>query len=124
MSVTGTPSEMAKAGISIADISGGMYAYSGVLAALLRRATTGDGAHVEVSLFDGLIEWLGHQLTLTAQTGRLPRRRGRNTPPSRRTALTDARTATRSSWRCRTHASGGRCAGPSGTPPWPTTPGS
>jgi crotonobetainyl-CoA:carnitine CoA-transferase CaiB-like acyl-CoA transferase len=60
----------------VADIAGGMYAYSNVLLALLQRGITGRGAHVEVSLFDGLLEWLGHQVTLTRQLERLPRRAG------------------------------------------------
>jgi len=76
VSLTGTPDEQAKAGLSVADIAGGMYAYSNVLLALLQRGITGRGAHVEVSLFDGLLEWLGHQVTLTRQLERLPRRAG------------------------------------------------
>src|SRR5262247_3692199 len=39
VALTGTPTHPAKAGISIADIAGGMYAYSGILTALYRRAT-------------------------------------------------------------------------------------
>lgn len=48
LSLTGTPEQMAKVGISVADIAAGMYAFSGILAALLRRATTGEigRAHV------------------------------------------------------------------------------
>lgn len=76
VSLTGTPTEPAKAGLSVADIAGGMYAYSNVLLALLRRAHTGQGAHIEVSLFDALLEWLGHQVTLTGTLHRLPRRAG------------------------------------------------
>ncbi len=76
VSLTGTPELQVKAGVSVADIAGGMYAYSGVLLALLQRGITGQGAHVEVSLFDALLEWLGHQVTLTRQLHRLPRRAG------------------------------------------------
>src|SRR6476620_9752836 len=47
LSVTGTPEEPSKAGISIADIAAGMYAYTGVLAALLQRQKTGTGSHVD-----------------------------------------------------------------------------
>jgi crotonobetainyl-CoA:carnitine CoA-transferase CaiB-like acyl-CoA transferase len=49
LSVTGTPEEPSKAGISTADIAGAMYAFSGVLAALIRRQQTGSGASVQVS---------------------------------------------------------------------------
>jgi itaconate CoA-transferase len=76
VSLTGTPQHPAKAGVSVADIAGGMYAYSGTLAALLRRSQTGLGSHVEVSLFDALCEWLSHQRTLSQMTGRLPKRAG------------------------------------------------
>lgn len=76
VTLTGTPEAPAKAGLSVADVSGGMYAYSNVLLALLQRSITGNGAHIEVSLFDALLEWLGHQVTLTRQLQRLPRRAG------------------------------------------------
>jgi itaconate CoA-transferase len=59
LSVTGTPDTMIKAGISVADIAAGMYAYSGILAALLQRAQTGAGSHVEVSMLESLAEWMG-----------------------------------------------------------------
>lgn len=62
LSVTGTPDFPSKAGISIADISAGMYAFSGVLAALLQRGRTGKGTRVEVSMFEALAEWMGHPL--------------------------------------------------------------
>ncbi|MDF3863897.1 CaiB/BaiF CoA-transferase family protein [Pseudomonas denitrificans (nom. rej.)] len=61
LSVTGGPGadEMAKAGCSIADISAGMYAYSGILSALLLRGRTGEGSRVEVSMLEGMAEWMG-----------------------------------------------------------------
>jgi itaconate CoA-transferase len=58
LAITGTEEQPAKVGISVADIAAGMYAYSGVLTALLTRATTGRGASVDVSLFDALGEWM------------------------------------------------------------------
>jgi len=60
LSVTGTRDEPAKVGISVADISAGMYAFSGVLAALLRREKTGEGSALEISLFDSLAEWMSY----------------------------------------------------------------
>ena len=59
LSVTGTPEEPSKAGNSIADIAAGMYAYTGVLSALLQRHQTGRGSHVEVSMLEALTEWMG-----------------------------------------------------------------
>ena len=58
MSITGTPEVPSKTGNSIADISAGMYAYSGILAALLLRGKTGKGTRVEVSMFEALCEWM------------------------------------------------------------------
>jgi itaconate CoA-transferase len=62
LSITGSEEEPAKVGISIADISAGMYAFSSVLAALLRREKTGEGSSVEVSLFDSLAEWMSYPI--------------------------------------------------------------
>ncbi len=58
LSVTGTPEAPCKAGISVADIAAGMYAYSGVLTALYERERTGRGSSFEVSLLDALGEWM------------------------------------------------------------------
>ncbi|MQA80866.1 MAG: CoA transferase [Streptosporangiales bacterium] len=76
LSLTGTPDAPAKVGISVADIAAGMYAYSGVLAALYERANTGRVRAVEVSLFDALAEWLGAPAYYTAHAGRQPARVG------------------------------------------------
>ncbi|MEM1232488.1 MAG: CaiB/BaiF CoA-transferase family protein [Pseudomonadota bacterium] len=62
LSLTGTPDSPAKAGIAIADIAAAMYAYSGVLAALIQRGRTGEGSHVDVSMLEALAEWTGHPL--------------------------------------------------------------
>lgn len=62
VSVTGTPEAPARVGISIADIATGMYAQAGVLAALIRRERTGQGANVKVAMLDALAEWMTHPL--------------------------------------------------------------
>ena len=62
LSVTGTAQEMAKVGISVSDIAAGMYAYSGVLAALLERGITGKGSLVDVSMLEATVEWMGFPL--------------------------------------------------------------
>jgi itaconate CoA-transferase len=59
LSVTGTPEHPAKAGISVADIAAGMYAFSGVLAALYERERTGRGTRFDVAMLDALGEWMG-----------------------------------------------------------------
>lgn len=48
--------------LAIGDLSSGMFATVGVLAALLQRASTGKGAHVDVSMTDGLVSWMSTQL--------------------------------------------------------------
>ncbi len=75
VSVTGFPERTAKIGISAADISGGMYAFSSALAALYRRERTGEGAAIKVSLFDSLMEWMS-PLSLMAAHGPHPKRAG------------------------------------------------
>jgi crotonobetainyl-CoA:carnitine CoA-transferase CaiB-like acyl-CoA transferase len=62
VSITGTPEQPSKAGISIADIAAGMYAYSNVLAALLQRRQTGRGRHIDLSMLESLAEWTGFPL--------------------------------------------------------------
>lgn len=62
LSITGTPGAPAKAGVPVADIAAGMYAYSSVLAALLQRARTGLGSHIDVSMLESLAEWMGYPL--------------------------------------------------------------
>jgi crotonobetainyl-CoA:carnitine CoA-transferase CaiB-like acyl-CoA transferase len=74
--VTGSPAEPAKVGISVADIAGGMYAYSGILTALLQRERTGHGGVVRTSLFGALAEWMSHPMLLASLTGAPPARNG------------------------------------------------
>jgi itaconate CoA-transferase len=60
ISITGTNETPCKVGISVADIACGMYAYSGILTALLVRSRTGEGVALETSLFDSLGEWMSY----------------------------------------------------------------
>jgi itaconate CoA-transferase len=62
LSVTGTPESPSKAGISVADIAAGMYAYSSILAALLQRGRTGAGSHIDVAMLEALAEWMSFPL--------------------------------------------------------------
>jgi crotonobetainyl-CoA:carnitine CoA-transferase CaiB-like acyl-CoA transferase len=75
-SITGTPDTPSRVGISVADIAAGMYAYSGILTALLARAQSGEGTSLEVSLFDALGEWMGAPMYYTAYGGAEPPRSG------------------------------------------------
>jgi itaconate CoA-transferase len=76
VSVTGTPEAPAKAGIPVADIAAGMYAYSGVLSALYERERTGEGSSFEVSMLDALGEWAGFPYYYTNYGGSPPPRNG------------------------------------------------
>ena len=76
LSITGTPEAPSRVGISVADIAAGMYAYSGILTALLARATTGAGTALEVSLFDALAEWMSAPAYYTSYGGFEPARSG------------------------------------------------
>lgn len=80
ISVTGTPDEPARTGISIADISAGMYAYSGILSALLQRGLTGQGMRVEVSMLEALTEWMSYPLNFSRYGGNSPVRSGLTHP--------------------------------------------
>lgn len=77
LSVTGGDEEAAKAGISVADISAGMYAYSSILAALIARSRSGgQGCRIDVSLFETMVEWMSHPLYYSYGNAPPPRRSG------------------------------------------------
>ena len=77
VSITGSPDTPAKSGIPSADIGAGMYAFSGILAALYERERTGVAPPpIEVSLFDSLVEWMGYPLYYAGYGGTPPARTG------------------------------------------------
>ena len=78
LSVTGGPGEdeMAKAGCSIADIAAGMYAYTGILSALMLREKTGIGSRIDVSMLESLVEWMGYPLYYAYEGAPPPPRAG------------------------------------------------
>jgi itaconate CoA-transferase len=76
LSVTGSADAPAKAGIPVADIAAGMYALSSVLAALLRRGRTGEGATLDITMFEALGEWMGFPAYFTGYGGAAPPRSG------------------------------------------------
>ncbi|MDR0242170.1 MAG: CoA transferase [Burkholderia sp.] len=76
LSITGTPDEPSKAGVSIADIAAGMYAYTGILSALLQRGLTGEGSHVEISMLEALGEWMGFPMYYAYDGQQQPARSG------------------------------------------------
>src|SRR4029079_5533614 len=80
ISVTGTPEEPARGGISACDVGAGSYAAVATLAALTRRGETGEGAHVHVSLFDVMADWLRYLPHPWGRPGEPAARRGRPAP--------------------------------------------
>lgn len=80
LSVTGSPADVARTGVSIADIAAGMFTFSGILTALYARATTGVAQAVSVSLFDALVEWMSQPLYYGRYGGTPPARTGARHP--------------------------------------------
>jgi crotonobetainyl-CoA:carnitine CoA-transferase CaiB-like acyl-CoA transferase len=76
VSVTGTPETATKTGVASADIATGVYVTISVLAALFRREQTGQGAAVDVSMFDSAVEWMGYPVYTQLYTGRQVPRMG------------------------------------------------
>jgi itaconate CoA-transferase len=76
LSVTGTPDTPVKSGIPAADIAAGMYAFTSILAALVRRGRNGEGATIEVTMLEALGEWMGFPAYFTAYGGAAPPRSG------------------------------------------------
>src|SRR4051812_30431068 len=82
MSVTGeADGAPMKVGVAITDILTGMYAATGVLAALAQRDKTGRGQHLDVALLDVQVAMLANQAESFLVTGRAPGRLG-NAHPS------------------------------------------
>ena len=67
LAATGITEAQARTGFSAADISAGMYAYSNILSALLLRGRTGQGSHIDVSMLETIVEWMGNPLYYTYQ---------------------------------------------------------
>ncbi|KAF4221727.1 hypothetical protein CNMCM5878_008189 [Aspergillus fumigatiaffinis] len=67
LSVTGTATEPAKVGISIADICAGSYAYSNILAALFEREKDSErrGRNIDISMLESMVEWMGFPMYYT-----------------------------------------------------------
>ena len=76
LSITGTADTPCKAGIPVADIASGMYAFSSILAALLRRMRDSQGATIHVTMLEALGEWMGFPAYFTACGGTPPQRSG------------------------------------------------
>jgi crotonobetainyl-CoA:carnitine CoA-transferase CaiB-like acyl-CoA transferase len=76
LSVTGPPAEPARVGVSIADISAGMYALSSLLACLYERREGGEGRFIDISMLDCLAEWMTVPAYYQLYAGAAPPRTG------------------------------------------------
>ena len=74
--ITGHPAGPGRVGVSVCDIACGMSAHAAVLEALIARGITGKGSRLEVSLFDGMADWMNVPLLYAEGTGRAPERVG------------------------------------------------
>ncbi len=77
MSITGQPGDPpTRSGIPIGDLSGGLMAAIGVLAALQARHLTGRGQHVDISMLDAQISLLNYMATMHFLSGIIPDKLG------------------------------------------------
>jgi formyl-CoA transferase len=86
MSITGIPDGEPgggpmRSGVAIADLFTGMYTCSAILAALYGREKTGEGAHIDLALFDTQLAVLANQAANALVSGEDPPRQG-NTHPN------------------------------------------
>ncbi|GLY49129.1 CoA transferase [Lentzea sp. NBRC 102530] len=80
VTLTGEGDVMARAGISVADIAAGVQLQSAVLAALLQRGRTGEGARLRLSLFAAMAEWMHQPMLYASGTGAQAPRSGAHHP--------------------------------------------
>ena len=76
LSVTGSADAPAKSGNSIADIAAGMFAYANILAAELERRSSGRGRHIDLSMLESLVEWMGFPMYYACDGAPPPPRAG------------------------------------------------
>ncbi len=79
-SITGSPAEPGRVGVSIADIACGLSAYARIFEALVLRHRTGHGSRVQVSLFGALSDWMNVPYLQQVYGGKAPARVGINHP--------------------------------------------
>jgi itaconate CoA-transferase len=69
MSLTGTEEDLCRIGVSVCDVSSGIYGALLILAALRQRDATGKGTHIDLAMFDVALEFLGPMLVSNLNTG-------------------------------------------------------
>ena len=76
IAATGTPENPSKAGVSVADIAAGMYAYTNILAAIIQRGKTGKGCEIDLSMLEAMTEWMAYPLYYAYEGADPPARAG------------------------------------------------
>lgn len=77
MAITGEPDRPpVRVGIPLADLSGGIFACKGILAALFDRERSGKGRRIELSMYDAMLNLLSYMGTMWLTKGELPTRPG------------------------------------------------
>ena len=79
-SITGNPDNPGRVGVSVCDIACGLNAHSAILQALLVREKTGKGCGIEISLFDGMADWMNVPYLQTVYGGKSINRVGLSHP--------------------------------------------
>ena len=78
--INGTPEGPARVGVSVCDIAAGMTAYQAILEALIGRAFSGNGRHIEVSLYHAMADWMNVPYLQHRYGGKTPQRQGLQHP--------------------------------------------
>jgi crotonobetainyl-CoA:carnitine CoA-transferase CaiB-like acyl-CoA transferase len=78
--INGSPETPSRVGVSVCDIAAGMYAHQQILQALIARGRTGKGRAIQVSLFDGMADWMAVPYLQSVYGGKVPPRAGLSHP--------------------------------------------
>lgn len=79
-SITGSPEQPGRVGVSACDVTCGMFAYMGIMEALYAREKTGQGMAVATSLFEGMADWMAVPLMVYEYGGKAMQRSGLSHP--------------------------------------------
>ncbi|MDH3315957.1 MAG: CoA transferase [Gammaproteobacteria bacterium] len=79
-SITGSPEQPGRIGVSACDVACGMYSYMAILEAIIARERTGEGRAIRTSMFDCMADWMTVPLLLHDYTGKGPKRTGLSHP--------------------------------------------
>ncbi len=79
-SITGSPEQPGRIGVSACDVACGMYSYMAILEAIIARERTGEGSAIRTSMFDCMADWMTVPLLLHDYAGKGPKRTGLSHP--------------------------------------------